>query len=88
MGGGGVIAPATSTTQNFLHKIVIKFLGHKNQNWHCWSPFSKQLVQSTPPHPPSLIGLMHTQYLPINTLFNVDWMHDTSWSNWTLDDSW
>ena len=50
--GGEVIAPATSTTQNFLHKIVIKFLGHKNQNWHCWSPFSKQLVQSTPPHPP------------------------------------
>ena len=49
---GGVIAPATSTTQNFLHKIVIKFLGHKNQNWHCWSPFSKQLVQSAPPHHP------------------------------------
>ena len=56
MGGGGVIAPATSTTQNFLHKIVIKFLGHKNQNWHCWSLFSKKLVQSN--HPPPFFYLV------------------------------
>ena len=36
-------------------KIVIRFLGLKNENWHCWSSFSKQLVQSTPT--PSVIGL-------------------------------
>ena len=44
---------------SIYRKIVIWFLSHKNQNWHCWSLFSKQLVQS--PLPPSLIGLKHTK---------------------------
>ena len=44
---------------SIYRKIVIWFLSHKNQNWHCWSLFSKQLVQS--PLPPSLIRLKHTK---------------------------
>ena len=46
-------------------------MGHKNQNWHCWSSFSKQLVQS-PPNPITH-GVNHLGGSIFSELIQIEW---------------